>query len=186
MSAPAALAPPNAVPLVKAADQLQHDRIDAIPAPLRTVWSARDCPEELLPWLAWALSVDQWSADWPVEVRRARVAAAIAIQRIKGTAKSVTDVISSFGGNVVMRAWFEREPAGIPHTFNMTVSLGGQSEGAPSAEFIDAVIAEVGRTKSARDHFDFTVAVNGIGQIGLRAVARPVTFARIFAQAPAA
>lgn len=180
------LLPPNATALERAVDQLQAARIDTIETPLRDLWNAWDCPEPLLPWLAWALSVDQWSADWPIEVRRARVAAAIAIQRIKGTAKSVRDVIESFGGNVVLREWFEKVPRGIPHTFSMTVSLGGQSGGAPSSEFIDAVIAEVARTKPARSHFDFTVATNAAARIGRRAVARPLTFARILAQAAAA
>src|SRR5262245_44884791 len=132
------LLPPNATPLERALEMLMAERLGDIDTPLREVWSAETCPEELLPWLAWALSVDQWSADWPLHIRRARVATAIAIQRIKGTARSVVDVVSSFGGEVVVREWFERTPPGDPHTFDLTVTLGGQSAGAPTAEFIDA------------------------------------------------
>jgi len=175
--------PPNSTELERALEQLLDVRIDAIDVPLRDLWRAETCPEHLLPWLAWALSVDQWSPDWPLHIRRARVAAAIAIQRIKGTAQSVTDVVQSFGGNVVIREWFERNPPAIPHTFSLTVSLSGAAGAAPTASFIDAVIAEVRRTKPARSHFDFTVAIDARARLGLRAVARAAVTARLWCQA---
>ncbi|GHK16942.1 hypothetical protein ECZU03_07310 [Escherichia coli] len=31
-----------------------------MPVPLRTLWNWRTCPVKLLPYLAWALSVDRW------------------------------------------------------------------------------------------------------------------------------
>lgn len=177
------LLPPTATALEKALEQVIGARFDEIEVPFRDLWSAERCPEALLPWLAWALSVDQWSSDWPLHIRRARVAAAIAIQRIKGTAKSVADVVESFGGDVVTREWFEQEPKGIPHTFALTVTLGGQSDNVPSAEFIDAVIAEVARTKPARSHFDFTVGLNAHADVGLIVAARPVVAARLWGEA---
>lgn len=175
------LLPPNATELERALELLLDTRINDIATPLRDIWSAENCPENLLPWLAWALSVDQWSADWPLNVRRARVAAAISIQRIKGTAQSVIDVVASFGGDVIVREWFQFDPPREPHTFDLTVTLGGQSAGAPTSEFIDAVIAEVFRTKPVRSHFDFTVAQSARARIGLRVVGRPVIAARVFA-----
>lgn len=175
--------PPNSTVLERALEQLLDVRVDAIDVPLRDLWRAETCPEHLLPWLAWALSVDQWSPDWPLHIRRARVAAAIAIQRIKGTAQSVVDVVQSFGGNVMIREWPEMVPPGIPHTFNLTVSLSGSGGEAPTAAFIDAVIAEVRRTKPVRSHFGFTVAVDARARIGHRAVARSAVIARLWCQA---
>ena len=32
--------------------------IAEIPVPIRLLWSAENCPINLLPWLAWSLSVD--------------------------------------------------------------------------------------------------------------------------------
>lgn len=177
------LLPPNATELERALERLITVVIDGIDMPIRDLVSPENCPESHLPFLAWALSVDQWSADWPLHVRRARVASAIAIQRIKGTAKSVTDVVESFGGDVIVREWFEFDPPRVPHTFDLTVTLGGQSAGAPTSEFIDAVIAEVFRTKPVRSHFDFTVAQSARARIGLRAAGRACVAARIFAPA---
>jgi hypothetical protein len=53
---------------------------------IRAVWSPDDCPLDLLPWLAWGLSLDNWSTDWPESIKRERVRKAIAIARRKGTA----------------------------------------------------------------------------------------------------
>lgn len=186
MTPPPKLLPPNATDLERALEAVLGQRIDDIRVPLRDLWSAENCPEHLLPWLAWALSIDQWSPDWPLHIRRARVAAAIAIQRIKGSAKSIGDVIASFGGNVVLREWFQLSPRGVPHTFDLLVSLGGQSSDVPTAEFIEAVVAEVARTKPVRSHFTFTLAVPARGRIGLRAVGRALTLTQLQAFAPAA
>ncbi|EWS78782.1 hypothetical protein AF72_04215 [Xylella taiwanensis] len=48
--------------------------------------------------------VDTWRSDWPVHIKRARIAAAIEIQRCKGSGKSVRDVVRSCGGDVLITA----------------------------------------------------------------------------------
>lgn len=179
---PATILPPNATALERAIDRLGALRLAAIDTPLRALWSAQDCPEHLLPWLAWGLSLDQWDTSWPLYIRRARVASAIAIQRRKGTAQSVRDLIASFGGNVTLREWFEMNPPGAPYTFSLSVSLGGQMA-APTPDFIETVIAEVARTKPARCHFDFTVAQSARAELAIKALARPVAYARLWCQA---
>ncbi|MDR7101459.1 phage tail protein I [Croceicoccus sp. BE223] len=178
--------PPNATTLEKALEMLIGARVGAIGAPLRDIWSPWDCPEDLLPWLAWALSIDSWDATWPLRIRRARIAAAIAVQRRKGTTRSIQDVVASFGGHVVMREWFEQDPPGEPHTFTLTVSISGNDGAAPTSEFVDQVIAEVVRTKPVRSHFTFLIATDALGAIGVVAAARPVVFARLMLGADAA
>ena len=172
------LLPPSSTRLERAVEQLALARLDALPEPLRALWSPQDCPEALLPWLAWALSIDQWSPDWPVALRRARVATAVAIQRSKGTRGAVERVVTSFGGGVAIREWWETTPPGDPHTFQLIVALGSGGA-APSAELIDAVIAEVTRAKPARSHFTFALALNAGASIGIMAVARPIAAARL-------
>lgn len=184
-SPPPTLAPPNSTDLERAADLLAAIRLGDIDVPLRELWSAQDCPENLLAWLAWALSIDNWSPDWPLHIRRARVASAIAVQRRKGTVQSVEDVIASFGGSVVLQEWWEADPPGTPHTFQLNLTLGG-SGGPPSDEFLDAVVAEVERTKPVRSHFTVNAGEAAEGAIGLFGAARPMIYARVFASAPPA
>jgi len=178
--------PPNSTLLERAIEQLTAMRFGAIGTPLRTLWSPADCPEDLLPWLAWTLSIDQWDSSWPVAVRRARIASAIAVQRRKGTRQSVVDVVRSFGGNIAIREWFEETPPAPPHTFSLTLGLSDGAGGAPAAAFVDAVIAEVARTKPARSHFTFALATAARARIGLRSAGRAAVYARLPCRAAAA
>ena len=179
------LLPPNATPLERALE-VATARAAKVPAPLRDLWNADSCPAELLPFLAWALSIDTWSADWPESVQRARVRSAIAIQRRKGTAQSVRDVVESFGGAVALREWWQTTPRAEPHTFSLVVSLTGADGEPASAAFADAVIDEVSRTKPVRSHFTFTQAIRAAGAMVAVAAARPAAFARLALIAPAA
>jgi len=49
--------------------------LEAIPAPMRMLWNAQTCPVELLPYLAWAWSVDRWDSGWSESTKRSVVAA---------------------------------------------------------------------------------------------------------------
>lgn len=172
------LLPPNATAGERALEAAMA-RLGDIPVPLRDLWHPATCPEALLPWLAWALSIDSWKAYWPIEVKRARVAAAIAIQRRKGTIQSIRDVIDSFGGAVEVTEWWQQTPKGVPHTFHLLLTLAGQGGELATAEYVDDVIAEIQRTKPVRSHFTFTQGVNLSSAVGLSAYARPLTYARL-------
>lgn len=172
------LLPPNSTPLERAVDAAAA-RIADIPTPLRDLWNPETCPADLLPYLAWALSIDAWSSDWPEPVRRARVRNAMAIARRKGTAESVRAVVESFGGSVALREWWQMEPPGAPHTFQLVVDLSGRDGAPATAAFADAVIAEVRRTKPVRSHFTYTQGLAFARPLGLIAAARPVIAARL-------
>ena len=155
----------------------------SIARPLKTsvadLWNPYKCPAEFLPWLAWALSVDTWKAYWPENVKRSICANAIEIQRHKGTAKSVRDMVSAFGGNLSMREWFETSPQGEPHTFDVVLTLQGTGGDVASTEFIDDVIAEIHRTKPVRSHFTFAQGLQANAGIGLGAAARVAGYRRM-------
>lgn len=78
------LLPGNATPFERAGAGTVA-RLSDVPTPIEQLWRPWDCREDLLPWLAWALSVDVWDDDWPEERKRSVVARAIALHRIKGT-----------------------------------------------------------------------------------------------------
>ncbi len=63
------LLPVGSSPLEVAAAALSE--IQRVPVPLRTLWNWRACcPVNLLPYLAWALSVDRWDEKWPEATKR--------------------------------------------------------------------------------------------------------------------
>jgi phage tail P2-like protein len=179
------LLPRNATPQERAIEAATARMAD-VDVPLRDLWNPATCPEPLLPWLAWALSIDSWKSYWPVEIKRARVASALDIQRRKGTAQSVQDVVASFGGAVVITEWWQTEPKGDPHTFHADLTLSGRGGETASAAYVDDVIAEINRTKPVRSHFDFTQSSSLYGAVGVAAVVRPCIYARLNCTAEAA
>jgi phage tail P2-like protein len=170
--------PPNSTPLEIALGAIS-ERLEAIPTPLPTLWDADSCPLEQMPWMAWALSLDDWQPDWSEALKRSRLRSAIAIQRRKGTATSVRMVVESFGGTVAIREWWQQEPRGAPHTFALTLTLTGADGNTASAKFVEQVITEVERTKPVRSHFTFTQGLQAEGHVAVIAAARAVTYRRL-------
>lgn len=77
--------PPNATPLLRALDAATA-RITRIPAGrLAELCSPDDCPPPLLPWLAWAASVDRWDGDWPEAVQREAIRQSRRKHELRGT-----------------------------------------------------------------------------------------------------
>ncbi|MGV7205932.1 phage tail protein I [Xanthomonas citri] len=174
--------PPNATPMERALAAVA-DRLEAIPLPYTDLWNPDTCPAGHLPWLAWTLSVDDWRADWSDAVKRSRLRSAMAIQRRKGTANSVRMVVESFGGAVAIREWWQTDPRGAPHTFELTLTLTGTDGQTATSRFVNEVIAEVERTKPVRSHFTFTQGFQAEARIGVIAVARPAVYRRLLMDA---
>lgn len=89
------LLPPNRTSLETAL--VDASALDADPGPIATLWSADLCPAPLLPWLAWALSVDEWDDHWPEPVQRDMVRTSILLHRRKGTVWSVKTALATIG-----------------------------------------------------------------------------------------
>ena len=70
--------------------------ISNVPMP-PALWDADTCPESLLPWLAWSLSVEEWSSEWPVEIQRSAIKQARDIHLKKGTIGSIKKALQSLG-----------------------------------------------------------------------------------------
>lgn len=172
------LLPPTATAAEKAIEAATA-RISDIATPLRDLMNPDTCPVDLIPWLAWALSIDSWRSEWPEFIKRARIRSALEIQRRKGTAASVREVVQAFGGAVAITEWWQTDPPGDPHTFELQVTLAGSGGAEASAQFVDDVIAEVTRTKPARSHFTFTQGLSAVGNVGVVAAARAAVYIRL-------
>lgn len=94
---PSSLLPPNASALDRAAEAVITDRLEAIAQPHRALWNPNTCPVALLPWLAWALSVDEWDAEWPEARQREAVLTAVELNRKRGTPWAVLRALAVHG-----------------------------------------------------------------------------------------
>lgn len=90
------LLPPNATP-VEHGFEAAGERITVLPVPVRDTWNPATCPAQLLPWLAWALSVDRWDNGWTDDQKRAVIAASVTVHRRKGTFGAVQSALAAAG-----------------------------------------------------------------------------------------
>ena len=90
------LLPPNASKLERGLEQ-STGRVARVPVPIADLWNPATCPESVLPWLAWALSVDRWDPDWPVATKRRVIAESIRAHKRKGTLAAVEQVLDDIG-----------------------------------------------------------------------------------------
>lgn len=118
----ARLLPGNASELERhAAEALAQ--IERVPVPLRDLWNPDTCPVELLPYLAWAFSVDRWSPTWPESAKRAAIRAAYLIHSRKGTIGALRRVVEPLGYLIEVREWWEEVPLGVPGTFRLLIGV---------------------------------------------------------------
>ena len=116
------LLPGNATELERLAAQALA-QIERVPVPLRDLWNPDACPVALLPYLAWAFSVDRWSQSWPESAKRNAIKAAYFIHSRKGTIGALRRVVEPLGYLIEVREWWEELPLGVPGTFRLLIGV---------------------------------------------------------------
>ncbi|MGO3438467.1 MAG: phage tail protein I, partial [Serratia liquefaciens] len=96
-------------------------RLSAITVALRTLWTPTVCPVELLPYLAWALSVDRWDKNWPAAKKIEAIQQSYWQHRRKGTRAAVRRVIEGMGFSATFAEWFDTGDQ--PGTFRLEVDV---------------------------------------------------------------
>ena len=118
----ARLLPGNATELERLAAQALA-QIERVPVPLRDLWNPDACPVALLPYLAWAFSVDRWSQAWPESAKRNAIKDAYFIHSRKGTIGALRRVVEPLGYLIEVREWWEEIPLGVPGTFRLLIGV---------------------------------------------------------------
>ena len=144
----ASLLPPNATNAERAI-ALAAARINDLPLPHRTLHNATESPAQLLPWLAWEFSVDEWFPDWEEDQKRGAIASSISIHRHKGTIGAVRAGLAGIGINVRVQEWFAQIPQGAPGTFHLLINA---SQFPVTLENLHRVIAVLEQSKNLRSH----------------------------------
>lgn len=98
-------------------------QIERVPVPLRDLWNPDTCPVALLPYLAWAFSVDRWSQAWPESAKRNAIKAAYFIHSRKGTIGALRRVVEPLGYLIEVMEWWETVPEGVPATFALKIGV---------------------------------------------------------------
>lgn len=92
---------PNNATTYERAMAAQVERLLALDVPIADLWNPQKCPVDLLPYLAWALSVDIWKTDWPEFKKRAVIAEAVKLHRLKGTETALRRYVDQVDAKVL-------------------------------------------------------------------------------------
>jgi phage tail P2-like protein len=120
--ADAPLLPSTSTPLERQAAQALA-QIQRVPIPLRTLYNPDLCPLPLLPYLAWAFSVDRWDSKWTEAAKRAAIRSAYYIHSRKGTIGSLRRVVEPLGYLIEIIEWWQTVPVGPRATFKLKVGV---------------------------------------------------------------
>ncbi|WP_448622291.1 phage tail protein I [Dickeya fangzhongdai] len=133
------LLPPGSSPLEHAV-ALTGAGLEQVPIPLRQIWNPDTCPVELLPYLAWTLSVDRWDESWSEAVKRKVIKDAFFIHRHKGTIGALRRVVEPLGYLIRIKEWWQTGDA--PGTFRL--DIGVQESGITEESFqeLERLIAD--------------------------------------------
>ena len=116
------LLPGNDTPLERNAAQALA-QIQRVPIPLRQLCNPNTCPVDLLPYLAWAFSVDRWDSRWTETAKRAAIRSSHYIHSRKGTIGALRRVVEPLGYLIEVLEWWQTTPNGVPGTFAIKVGV---------------------------------------------------------------
>ncbi|MFA5495171.1 MAG: phage tail protein I [Porticoccaceae bacterium] len=118
------LLPPNKTALEARLAETLADAT-ALPVNHHSLWNPATCPLNILPWLAWAVGVVEWSAEWPEQQQRAVVAAALERRRRLGNVTSTQEAIENLGlPGLLFSEWFSY--GGNPATYRIINTVPGR------------------------------------------------------------
>lgn len=136
-------------------------RLSGITVAIRTLWTPTVCPVDLLPYLAWGLSVDRWDKDWPAERKIAVIQRSYWLHRRKGTRAAVRRVIEDMGFSATFAEWFD--VGDQPGTFRLDVDV---NEVGLTPKTLDELNRLIGDAKPVSRHMaQFNIVAKAKGDI---------------------
>lgn len=74
---------------------------------IKEFWNPAKCREDLLPYLALYLGVNQWDSSWDIKQKRAVCQNALLVNKQKGTLASLKEALKSLNLNVTIVEWWQ-------------------------------------------------------------------------------
>ena len=124
--------PPSASGFMRSTETVT-ERLTDIPVDLRKLWNPDECPADLLPYLAWALSVDRWDKNWSEQTKRQVIKASWLVHRQKGTISALRRVVEPFGFLLRVIEWWQSGEE--PGTFKLEIGI--QEQGITEETYLE-------------------------------------------------
>ncbi|HDZ9268244.1 phage tail protein I [Vibrio cholerae] len=142
--------PPSASKLERILEQIFWEEIGLIERDIRDFMNPWKCREDLLPYLAWELSVDDWDDNWSLSTKRRVCATALDIHTYKGTRYAIDKSIEAIRADSLRAVeWFEDESNLKPGQFRVDL-ISDQSP--VDATTIPEIVRAIQNAKNTRSH----------------------------------
>lgn len=142
--------------------ELSVERAFSVETPVRDVINPEAAAPGLLPWIAFAVSVDNWRPDWTDAQKRAAIGVSIYVKRHKGTIGAVRAAVGAVMDGAVVREFGPAKP------FRGEVLLN-----VHSADFnentVDEMVRVVDSSKNLRTQMDLRLFFAGTAPVGVGA-----------------
>lgn len=138
------LLPPNATKQERDLSNVAQT-IAEVDVPIDKLWKPLECPIDVLSFLAWALSVDDWDPNWTTAQKRQVVNNSVEVHRHKGTFGAVRKALEALGYGVVIN-----ENTGTPFTFRIAIDQNGVLN--PDDALFEEATRIALKTKNARSN----------------------------------
>ena len=96
-------------------------KLEPIPVPFDTIWDVDTAPDSLLPYLAYAWSVDEWNDNWTDDTKREVIKNSLWVHERKGTLGAVKRALLAMKYDATVIEWFQKSPRGKAGTFSVEV-----------------------------------------------------------------
>ncbi|MCG7585446.1 phage tail protein I [Photobacterium sp. OFAV2-7] len=142
--------PPSASSMERALEQVFWEEIAQIEREIRDFLNPYKCRLDLLPYLAWEVSVDDWDDAWDEKYKRNVVAKALEIHTYKGTRYAIDKSIEAIRADSIRAVeWFEDPDNLAPAEFRVElISQGSPVDAATYPEITRAI----NNAKNTRSH----------------------------------
>ncbi|WCE09483.1 phage tail protein I [Pseudomonas sp. JBR1] len=178
-----ALLPPNSTRLERLAAEALAS-IGDVPVPLRDLGDPDRCPVALLPYLAWARSVDRWDSSWSEATKRQVIKSAYFVHAHKGTIGALRRVVEPLGYLIRVREWWQENPTGTPGTFRLDI---GVLDTGITESMYDALSLLIDDAKPVSRHLlGLAISLEARGPVGPRLAAYEGEILTVYAYQPEA
>lgn len=159
------LLPPSATAQERALSEAVA-RLSDVPLLVRESWNPDTCPAELLPWLAWAFSVDEWDTTWTEQEKREVIKSSLDVHKHKGTIGALDRALKPLGYLIEVIEWWETTPKGEPYTFSIVMGTGSKPVTAELYEKAERIVLTYKNLRSHLRALTVKADVRGIAYAG--------------------
>ncbi len=144
--------PPSASKMERVMEQVFWEELALIERDIRNFYDPYQCRVDLLPYLAWEMSVDYWDENWSEQTKRDVIAASNPIHTTKGTRYALDKSIESIRDDgLSVTEWFDDEVNLAPGFFR--VNLEARNSDIDEST-VPQIYTAVNNAKNTRSHLE--------------------------------